>query len=446
MRSQRPKVLHEVGGRPMLYWVLEAARKAGCDRLVVVIGHGGEEVQRAFADASDVLWVEQKEQRGTGHAVLQAREVVPPGPVLVLSGDVPLVSSSTLRQLLDAAAAGWGSLAIAELEQPGRLGRVLRRPDGGLERIVEAADASEQELAVTTINAGLYALPAPQVFEDLAALTPDNAQGEIYLPDAATAAVADGREVRLVTLEDPSEAWGVNDRRDLAVAHRRALDRAVEHAQNSGVTVLDPSSTVIQGEVEIGQDSVLHGDVTLLGNCRIGQRCVLHRGAWLRDVELGDEVEVRPYSVLDGAQVGSGSGVGPFARLRPGAELGRGVHIGNFVEVKKSRLADGVKAGHLTYLGDAEVGPEANIGAGTVTCNYDGRNKHRTVIGEGVFVGSGSMLVAPLNLGDGSYTGAGSTVTKDVPAGGLAVARGRQRNIDDWIERRRNQEKSQGEE
>lgn len=437
MRSARSKVVHEVAGRPMLSWVLDAARLAGCSELVVVVGHGAAAV-REVAAAADVRFAVQAEQLGTGHALAQARALLPDeATVLVLSGDVPLVRPETLDRLAAAASSGWGALAIADLEQPGSLGRVLAR-DGGrqLERIVEAADAEPEVLAVQTINAGIYALPAPEIFSALAALETDNAQGQYYLTDALGAAAAAGERVALVALEDASEALGANDRRDLARIHRAFIDRKLAELSACGVTVLDPATTSVEPAVAVGADCVLHPGVNLSGTSSIGAGSLLHQGAWLRNSQLGEGVVIEPYSVLDGASVADGCRVGPFARLRPGAELAAGAKVGNFVEVKNSKLGPGAKAGHLAYLGDAEIGAGTNIGAGVVTCNYDGEHKHRTVIGERSFVGSDTMLVAPVVIGDEATTAAGSVINRDVPAGALGVGRAKQRNVEGWAARK----------
>jgi len=436
LRSERPKVLHEVAGRPLLEWVLAAARGAGCRRLLVVVGHGADEVRRRVR-GDDVTWVEQREQLGTGHALAQAEpHVTGPAVLLVLSGDVPLVRPATLERLIAAAAAGWGALATAELAEPGGLGRILADENGRIERIVEAADATAEELAIRRVNAGLYALPAPAVFDDLRRLGTDNAKGEHYLTDAMGLAVAAGRPVALVAVE-AAEALGVNDRRELVAVHRALLARRADELMAAGVTVLEPARTVIEPGVEVGADTVVHPGVALLGRTRIGADCVVHQGAWIRDSTIAAGVEVRPYSVLDGAEVAVGCSVGPFARLRPGSVLMDGAHVGNFVEMKKARLGAGAKASHLAYLGDATVGEGANIGAGVVTCNYDGVAKHPTEIGDGAFVGSDTMLVAPVKVGRGATTGAGSVITQDVPDGALAVGRARQRNIPDWPRRRK---------
>lgn len=448
MRSERPKVLHLAGGRPLLAWVVAAARAAGCDRVVAVIGHGAGEVRREMERevAAGLELVLQAEQRGTGHALAQARQAVAgEATLLVLSGDVPLISADTLRELVsrvEPADGGgepaWGAMAVAEPADPGRLGRVIARGGAGdeLARIVEAADASADELAVRRINAGIYALPAPAVFEYLDRLTTDNAQGEYYLTTALGAAAAGGRRIALVELADPGEALGVNSRAELAAVHRRLLDRRLAELMEAGVTVLEPARTVVEPGVEVGADTVLHPDVSLTGATAVGPGCTIHQGAWLRDSVLGAGVTIEPYSVLDGARVAEGCRVGPFARLRPGARLEEGARAGNFVEIKAATLGAGAKANHLAYIGDAEVGAGANVGAGAVTCNYDGVAKHRTVIGAGAFVGSDTMLVAPVTVGERATTAAGSVITQDVPPGALGVSRQRQRNVPGWRDRR----------
>jgi bifunctional UDP-N-acetylglucosamine pyrophosphorylase/glucosamine-1-phosphate N-acetyltransferase len=436
MHSSRPKVLHQVGGKPLLAWVLRAAREAGCQHLFVVVGHGADEV-RAELGAEDVTWVEQNDQLGTGHALAQVeRHLEGPAMLLVLSGDVPLVSSTTLVDLVDLANRGWGAMAVAELPDPGSLGRVVTGANSNLERIVEALDATAEESAIKWVNAGLYALPAPDIFAHLADLETDNAKGEFYLTDALTAAAAAGREVALFTLPDSSEAWGVNDRRDLARVQQEVLRRKTDQLMAAGVTILDPGVTTVEWDVEIGTDTVIHPQVSLSGSTRIGSGCVLNQGVWIRDSTLGDNVSVEPYSVLDGAEASDSCRIGPFARLRPGAVLLAGARVGNFVEVKNSRLGEGVKANHLAYLGDTTVGAESNVGAGVVTCNYDGQAKHHTEIGRNVFIGSDTMLVAPVEVGDDAVTAAGSVGNKDVPPGALAIERTEQRNILGWAKRR----------
>ncbi|MEM6455999.1 MAG: bifunctional UDP-N-acetylglucosamine diphosphorylase/glucosamine-1-phosphate N-acetyltransferase GlmU [Acidobacteriota bacterium] len=446
LRSATPKVLHAAAGRPLLGWVLDAARGAGCAHLYVVVGHGADDVRAAVGDADDVTFVVQAEQLGTGHALAQVAPHLRGGnaaPTLafVLSGDVPGVTSATLGSLAEAAEAdgSWGAMAVATLDEPGRLGRVLRADadDDALARIVEYADADDATRAVRRINAGIYALPAPQIFDDLDRLDTNNAQGEFYLTDALGLAVADGRRIALHNLADPGEAFGVNTRADLARVHRRLLDRHVAALMDAGVTVLEPARTTVEAGVVVGADTVIHPDVTLLGTTRIGAGCEIHQGAWIRDATLDDDVLIKPYSVIDRATVGARCTVGPFARLRPAAQLHEDVQIGNFVELKKTEMHPGSKASHLTYLGDATVGPRSNIGAGVITCNYDGARKHETHIGADAFIGSDTMLVAPVRVGDRATTGAGSVVNQDVADDDLAVARARQRNIPDWTTRRR---------
>ncbi len=437
MRSEQPKVLHPVAGRPMLEWVLRAARQGGCEKILVVVGHGAGEVRRVMA-GDDVTWIEQRRQLGTGHALAQVEPYVEgEATLLVLSGDVPMVAPATLDRLAAAAEDGWGAVAVAELEDPGSLGRILRRPDGGLERIVEAADAGREELAVRRINAGLYALPAPAIFAQLRRLGTGNAQGELYLTDAVTGAARDGERVALVELDDPAEAFGINDRDELARAHRALLERQMRRLTAAGVTIFEPARTAVEPGVRVGRDTVIHPGVSLTGDTEIGEDCVLHQGVWIRDSKLAAGVVVEPYSVLDGVEVGAGCTVGPFARLRPASVLLDGSKVGNFVELKKTRLGAGAKASHLAYLGDATIGERANIGAGTITCNYDGVAKHRTDIGDDAFIGSDSMLVAPVRVGDRATTGAGSTITHDVPDDTLGVARARQRNVPGWTRRKR---------
>jgi bifunctional UDP-N-acetylglucosamine pyrophosphorylase/glucosamine-1-phosphate N-acetyltransferase len=433
MKSSLPKVLHEAAGRPLLAWVIDAARGAGCGRILVVVGHGAERVREAIGgeNQSDLTWVLQAEQRGTGHALAQAEgEISSEATVLVLSGDVPLVHPATLDRLARGAEEGWGALAVAEMADPGSLGRVLVDGSGAFRAIVEARDAAPEDLAVRRINAGLYALPAPDVFTYLHNLKATNAQGELYLTDAVTHAAQDGHPVRLVDLPDPDEALGVNDRAELAKVHRLLLDRHLQALMKAGVTVLEPARTVIEPGVRVGEDTVIHPGASLLGRTSVGRECVVHQGAWVRDSTVADGVIVEPYSVLDGAEVGDGCRVGPFARLRPASRLLEGARVGNFVEVKNSEIGAGAKINHLSYVGDATVGAGANVGAGVVTCNYDGVRKHPTEIGAGAFVGSDTMLVAPVKVGAGASTAAGSVITKNVPDGALAVARVRQKNLE----------------
>jgi bifunctional UDP-N-acetylglucosamine pyrophosphorylase/glucosamine-1-phosphate N-acetyltransferase len=436
MRSALPKVLHRAAGRPLLQWVVDAARAAGCARVLVVVGHGAERVREeigSYGGTDDLGWVLQAEQRGTGHALAQAEpEIRGEATVLVLSGDVPLLQPGTLDRLAAAAEEGWGAMAVAELPDPGSLGRVIVDQAGVFQSIVEFKDATPEQRAVRLINAGLYALPAPAVFDYLRSLKTDNAQGELYLTDAVTGAAADGHPVRLIPLADPDEALGVNDRAELARVHRLLIGRHLIALMKAGVTILEPERTIVEPGVSVGEDTVIHPGASLLGHTSVGRDCVIHQGAWLRDTAVADGTTIEPYSVLDGAEVGEGCRVGPFARLRPAARLRKGARVGNFVEVKNSVLGEGAKANHLAYVGDTTVGERANIGAGVVTCNYDGQRKHPTEIGPGAFIGSDTMLVAPVKVGSGASTAAGSIITKNVPDGALAVGRVRQKNLEGW--------------
>ncbi len=432
LRSARPRVLHRVGGRALVAWVVAAAREAGCTPILVVVGNGARQIRSTLDEeglgGGDILWVEQRRQNGAGQALRRVREALrSAGPVLVLSGDAPLVRPATLRKLQDSARGGWGSVAVADLDEPGGLGRVIRS-DGRLERIVETAAAGERELAIRTVSAGHCALPAAAILDWLEKLVADQGRNEARLT-AAVSAAARENPVACVRVEDAAEALGVDSRAALAAVQGVLYRRRVDELLEAGVTILDPQNVWVDAGVTVGPDSVLHPGVSLLGATSVGRGATVHSGAWLRDSVLADGVEILPYSVLDGARVASGCSVGPFARLRPETVLEAGVRVGNFVEVKKATLGPGVKASHLTYLGDASVGAGANIGAGVITCNYDGRNKNRTVIGEGAFVGSDTILIAPVEVGAGGYTGAGSVITKDVPEETLAVGRARQKNI-----------------
>ncbi len=452
MRSALPKALHPVGGRPMLEWVLDAARGAGCSPIVVVVGHGAESIREAVA-GDDLLWVEQSEQLGTGHAVAQAEPALRAAGfgalgvgavgvgedrvVLVLSGDAPLVRAETLERLAACAEQGWGALAVARVDDPGSLGRVIQERDGRLARIVEVADANTEELAIDRVNSGHYALRCPALFGLLARVAPHNAQGELYLTDAVVAAAASGLEVRCFELGDACEAWGINDRADQARVHHELNRRHLAALMEQGVTVYEPDRVTVEASVTIASDCIVHPGVSLLGATRIASGCTLEAGAWLRDAVLAEGVTVLPYSVIDGAVLGAGASVGPFARLRPGTLLGAGAKVGNFVEVKAATLGPGVRASHLAYIGDATIGAGTNIGAGVVTCNYDGERKHRTEIGDNTFIGSDTMLVAPVKVGSRSITGAGSVITDEVPDDSLALGRARQRNLVGWSRRKR---------
>jgi bifunctional UDP-N-acetylglucosamine pyrophosphorylase/glucosamine-1-phosphate N-acetyltransferase len=432
MRSELPKVLQPLAGAPLLAHVLELASAAEPATTHVVYGHGGELVRERFAKAP-VLWALQAQQQGTGHALLQAMPAVPDNHrVLVLYGDVPLLRIETLRALIEAAGGDRLALLTATLPDATGYGRIVRNARGAVLRIVEEADATARERAIREINSGVLLAPARLLRQWLAKLRPRNSQGEYYLTDIVALALK-GR-TRVVTQEatDASEVQGVNDRLQLAAAETEYRRRRAHALMLAGVTLIDPARIDVRGEVSVGRDVlldvnvVLHGPVQLADRVRIGPNCVL------ADAIVGADTVIHANCVLQNAHVGARCQIGPFARLRPQAQLADEVHIGNFVEIKNSVIGEGSKANHLSYVGDSEVGRNVNVGAGTITCNYDGANKLRTEIGSGAFIGSGSMLVAPVKIGDGATIGAGSTITSDAPAGKLSLARARQVTIENW--------------
>ncbi len=428
MKSDRAKVLHPILGRPLAYYPLARAFELGAGNVVAVVGHQAEAVQKELAaqfPGQPLSFALQATQRGTGDAVASARQALEgfKGAVLILSGDVPLLTTATLKRLLEAYRAGHGPLAMVScrMTDPTGYGRVVRGEQGHVVRIVEHKDATEAQRHLHEVNAGLYVADAAFLWSALETLTPQNAQGELYLTDIVAKAAAAGG---VAVVEAPAEETaGVNDRAELAdraTVLRARINRA---HQVNGVTIVQPETVSIDEGVEVGPDAVLGPFVTLSGRCEIGAGAHVGQGCVLTDTTVGDGCELKPYSVLEEAVVGPRCHVGPFARLRPGSVLDEGVHVGNFVETKKAHLRQGVKAGHLSYLGDADIGAGSNIGAGTITCNYDGVNKHQTTLGEGVFIGSDTQLVAPVTVGAGAYIGAGSTVTRDVPADALMVSR-----------------------
>ena len=434
MRSRLPKVLQPLAGRPLLAHVLDTARALNPQRTVVVIGHEAQQVRAAFAAQGDLVWVEQRPQLGTGHAL---RTALPSlgleDMVLVLYGDVPLLRPQTLARLL-AAAEGGKALAIltARLPDPRGYGRIVRDASGRIRAIVEEKDADANVRSIDEINTGVMALPAARLPAWLEALTNANAQGEYYLTDVVAAAVRDGVPVIGVEAEEAAEVLGVNDKAQLAMLERLYQQREVERLLRAGVTLLDPARLEVRGTLECGMDvtidvgCVFSGRVVLGDGVRVGPYCVL------TDCTVAEGAEIRAFSHLEGAEIGPQAVVGPYARLRPGTRLAQGVHVGNFVEVKNSSLGPETKANHLAYLGDAEIGARVNIGAGTITCNYDGANKHRTVIEDDAFIGSDTQLVAPVRVGRGATLGAGTTLTRDAPPEALTVSRAPQRTLSGW--------------
>lgn len=431
MHSRLPKVLHPLGGEPLLRHVLRSAAALGPARVHVVYGTGGEQVRETIDDDA-INWVHQAEQLGTGHAVQQVLPRIPADrQVLVLYGDVPLMPPALLEALCHAGAERLAVLTTRPPD-PSGYGRIVRGPDGRVVRIVEDKDAAGEERRIDEINTGFIAAPAGRLSAWLSRVGNDNKQGEYYLTDVVELAACDGEAVHDVTAPDYRDAAGVNKRSELALLERRYQERRALALADEGVTVLDPQRLDMRGEVDVDIDSVidvnvlLEGPVQLGRNVHVGANCVLSR------VTIGDNVQIRPHTLIEDAVVGEGAMIGPFARIRPGARIGADAHVGNFVEIKNADLDEGAKVNHLSYVGDSSVGAHSNLGAGVITCNYDGARKHRTVIGQDAFIGSNSQLVAPVTIGARATVGAGSTITQDVPDDTLGVARARQRNVKGW--------------
>ncbi len=440
MHSNLPKVMHRVAGKPMVEHVLDTARAVSGARPVLVYGHGGAQLRAGLAHR-DLTWVEQAEQLGTGHAVAQTLDELPnDGLVLILYGDVPLLRTASLAALLDAAAeSGFGVLTV-KMGDPTGYGRIVRGEGGDVARIVEHKDASAVELVIDEINTGIMAIDAARLKTWIPRLGNQNAQGEYYLTDCVEMAVAEGVAVKGVLIADADEAMGVNNRRQLAEVERIHQRRLADALLEQGVTLLDPARIDIRGELVCGRDVVIDVNCVFNGRVVLGDGVRIGPNNVITDAELGDEVEVLPNCVIDAASIGGASRIGPFSRIRPETRLARATHIGNFVEIKKSDIGQGSKVNHLAYVGDAEVGRDVNIGAGTITCNYDGAYKHKTVIEDDVFVGSDTQLVAPVRIGRGVTIGAGTTVTEDVEAERLVISRVRQKTISGW-QRPRKQKK-----
>jgi len=431
MKSDLPKVLHPIAGRPMVQHVVDAAGALDPDNTVLIYGHGGEAVRQAVT-GSRLQWAEQAEQLGTGHAVAQALPHLEEDVVLVLYGDVPLIQPQTLRDFVARVDDQSLALMTLTLDDPSGYGRVIRDGDGKVRRVVEQKDASDDEKAVREINTGILACTRRFLNDSLPRLSNSNAQGEYYLTDLIAMAVDAGMEV---VTEQPGHAWevdGVNDRVQLARLERVYQRVRAESLMRAGVTLLDPARLDIRGNLQCGQDVTLDINTVLVGDVVIGDRVTVGPNCLIRNARIGSGTHIEANSVVDGAVVGENCQVGPFARLRPGTELAAQAKVGNFVETKKSYVGEGSKVNHLTYIGDSRIGKGVNVGAGTITCNYDGINKFQTVMKDGAFIGSNSSLVAPVTIGENATVGAGSVVTKDVPDQGLAVARGQQRNIQNW--------------
>ncbi len=434
MKSALPKVLHPLCGYPLAHYPARLTSSLGCRPSVMVVGHRAAAVETALADPG-LSFARQDEQLGTGHALLCARPLLADfrGTLLLLCGDVPLLRRQTVERLLACHNARGAAVTVltAVLADPHGYGRIIREADQVL-RIVEEKDASPAERAVKEVNSGIYAFAAPFVFEALQGVTRNNAQGEYYLTDVVAAARAAGHVVTAVAATEAEETMGINDRVQLAEANTILRRRINEQMMQNGVTLIDPAAAYIDPDVEIGEDTIIHPGVHLRGRTRLGRECVVEPGVVVSDCTIGDRVHLKAGSVLAEATVGSDTDVGPMAHLRPGTVLAGHNKIGNFVETKKAVLGQGSKASHLTYLGDTDIGAEVNIGCGTITCNYDGVNKHKTIIEDHVFVGSDTQFVAPVRIGRNSLIAAGSTITRDVPPDSLALARTPQVNKDGW--------------
>lgn len=431
MRSDKPKVLHGIGGQSMLQHVVTAAKALDGAAIHIVVGHGADQVRAALGDSCN--YVEQAEQLGTGHAVAQALPLLSPGSkTLILYGDVPLIKTETLQAMLDAVSDNTMAVLTTQLSDPSGYGRLVRDDTGAVQSIVEQKDASAEQLAISEINTGIMCIPQSRLNTWLPMLSNSNAQNEYYLTDVIALSVADGVPIHTPQPTSQYEVQGVNNRQQLAELERVFQSWNAERLMTHGATLADPARLDIRGDVSVGQDVfidinvVFSGKVELGANVSIGPNCVIS------DASIADGSEILANSVIEKAIVGKQCTVGPFARLRPGAQLGDNAKVGNFVEVKNTIMGDGSKANHLAYIGDAEIGSGTNIGAGTITCNYDGANKFKTLMGDNVFIGSNSTLVAPIEIADGGFVAAGSTITQKVPSDNLAVGRGRQRNITGW--------------
>jgi bifunctional UDP-N-acetylglucosamine pyrophosphorylase/glucosamine-1-phosphate N-acetyltransferase len=451
MRSDLVKVLHPLLGVPMLSYPVELSLNViNAEKTIVVIGHQADRIQEKFKDPR-IHFVLQEEQLGTGHAVLQA---VPffrsfTGTVLILCGDVPLVKPETLRSFMETFWRNESILSVltAVIENPFGYGRIIRSPAGWLERIVEEKDASEEEQLIREINTGIFCVKASYLIDGLKEIGQGNAQSEYYLTDLVEIGRKWGLRCSAHIVADPVEVMGINTRVDLAIAHEVLRQEKLKDLMLSGVTVIDPKTTYVDRTVEIGRDTVLYPNCFLQGKTKIGDRCIIESNSKISDSIIGNEVTIRPNSVITESKIEEGASIGPFAHLRPLTEVKPKARIGNFVEVKKSVIGKGTKANHLAYIGDSLVGEEVNIGAGTITCNYDGFEKHQTIIGDRVFVGSNVELVAPVKVGSRSWIGAGTTVTKDIPEGALAISRVKQKNIKGWskkVELRHKKNKKKG--
>lgn len=432
MCSQLPKVLHPIGGKSILAHVVNTAQSLNPNDIYVVVGHGSDRVRQQFTHLP-IHWIEQDKQLGTGHAVAQAMPNIPDDhQVLILLGDIPLLTTTTLHKLLlDTPKNGVG-LVTVNMPDPAGYARILRDGNNKVIGIVEDKDASSEQARIQEINAYPIMAPAKLLRRWLAALTNHNAQGEYYLPDIVTMAVAEKIVITATAAQSSAEVQGINDRMQLAMVERYYQKQIAKQLMLSGVTLQDPDRFDVRGEIDIAQDVTIDINVILEGKVSIGAGCIIGANCILRDVEIGNNVEIKAHSVIEGAEIADRCIIGPFARIRPDTCLAEGVHVGNFVEVKKSSVGVGSKVNHLSYIGDATIGKAVNVGAGTITCNYDGVDKHHTIIGDNVFIGSDTQLVAPVTIGSGATIGAGSTIVRDAPSDMLTLSRAVQKTVDGW--------------
>jgi bifunctional UDP-N-acetylglucosamine pyrophosphorylase / glucosamine-1-phosphate N-acetyltransferase len=444
MKSNMPKVLHRLSGKPLLEYVLRTARALSPASVTLILGHGADAVRSTVVDRPNIAWALQEPQLGTAHALQQAESHLAgrQGALVLLSGDVPLLTGGTLQRLVDThqATGATATVVTAIVDRPYGYGRIVRSR-GRIARIVEERDASAQVRQIREINGGIYAFDLAPLFDALRGIASQNAQGEYYLTDLI--AIYRRRKLRVETLvvDNPREIRGINSRTELAEVSRIVRQTKNEELMAAGVTIIDPATTYIDPDVEIGADTVIHPGVAIEGQSRIGAACEIHSNVRIVDSEIGDKVIVQNFCLIIGSRIAASASIGPFAHLRPGTVIGESAKIGNFVELKKTTMGPGSKANHLAYLGDATIGAKVNVGAGTITCNYDGTAKHPTVIEDGAFIGSDTQLIAPVRIGKDAYVGAGSSITEDVPAGALGIARGRQTNVAGWVERRKGQPK-----
>ena len=442
MKSRLPKVLHSLVGQPLLEHVLRAADAISPSTVTLVIGHGAESVRAAVGDRPNLGFVVQEPQLGTAHALQQAeaRLAGKQGTLVLLSGDVPLLKGATLRRLVEAhqAANAAATVVTAVVERPYGYGRIVRTR-GRIARIVEERDASPDVRQIREINGGIYAFDLAPLFDALRGIASQNAQGEYYLTDLIAIYRRRKLPVESLVVDNPQEIRGINSRTELAEVSRIVRQTKNEELMAAGVTIVDPATTYIDPDVEIGPDTVIHPGVAIEGQSRIGAACEIHSHVRIVGSEIADKSVILNFCLIIGSRIAESASVGPFAHLRPESVVGERAKIGNFVELKKTTMGAGSKANHLTYLGDATIGERVNIGAGTITCNYDGTKKYPTIIEDGAFIGSDSQLIAPVRVGKGAYVAAGSSITEDVPDGALGIARGRQANVDGWVERRKAQ-------